>query len=288
MPIESFIFGGISGIIATCFVQPFDLAKTRLQLGGAKEYKSTLEVFLKVIKNEGFFALYNGLSAGILRQATYTTARLGIFQISLDYLSNGNTKKATLFDRLAAGCLGGGIGAIVGNPAEVALVRMTADGRLPVEQRRGYKNAFHALYSVTINEGPLTLWRGTIPTVTRAVVINCAQLAGYSQAKSIILNSGFKDGLTVHISSSLLAGLLATAASIPFDMAKTKLQAMKIINGVPEYTGVLDVITKQVKNGGLLTLWKGFTPYFLRLGPHTVITFVVLEKLLAIFGFKSV
>ena len=36
------------------------------------------------------------------------------------------------------GIASGGIGAICGNPADVALVRMTVDNRLPVEQRRNY------------------------------------------------------------------------------------------------------------------------------------------------------
>ena len=32
-----------------------------------------------IIKKDGFLSLYKGLDAGLLRQATYTTARLGIF-----------------------------------------------------------------------------------------------------------------------------------------------------------------------------------------------------------------
>ena len=36
-------------------------------------------VATKIIQKDGFGALYKGLSAGLLRQATYTTARLGIF-----------------------------------------------------------------------------------------------------------------------------------------------------------------------------------------------------------------
>lgn len=36
------------------------------------------------------------------------------------------------------GMTAGGIGSFVGTPAEIALIRMTGDGRLPVEQRRNY------------------------------------------------------------------------------------------------------------------------------------------------------
>ena len=54
---------------------------------------------------------------------------------------------------------------------------------------------------------------------------------------------------------------------------------MKIVNGVPEYKGAGDVLIKVIKNEGIFSLWKGFTPYYMRLGPHTVITFVFLEQL---------
>jgi solute carrier family 25 oxoglutarate transporter 11 len=32
------------------------------------------------VKKDGFGALYTGLSAGVLRQITYTSSRLGIFK----------------------------------------------------------------------------------------------------------------------------------------------------------------------------------------------------------------
>ena len=44
-------------------------------------------------------------------------------------------------------------GAFVGTPAEVALIRMTSDGNLPVDQRRNYKSVFDALIRITREEG---------------------------------------------------------------------------------------------------------------------------------------
>lgn len=64
-------------MVATCFVQPLDLIKNRMQLSGTKT--STMQVVSSIMKNEGFIAMYSGLSAGLMRQATYTTTRLGIY-----------------------------------------------------------------------------------------------------------------------------------------------------------------------------------------------------------------
>lgn len=70
---------------ATVIVQPLDLVKTRLQVSGmggaAKEYNGMFDAFSKIVKREGPKALYKGLSAALLRQATYTTTRLGTYTV---------------------------------------------------------------------------------------------------------------------------------------------------------------------------------------------------------------
>ena len=85
----------------------------------------------------GALALYTGLSAGLLRQATYTTTRLGIYTSLCDTYKgpDGNIK---FMQKVAFGMLAGGTGAFVGTPAELALIRMTSDGRLPKAEQRGY------------------------------------------------------------------------------------------------------------------------------------------------------
>lgn len=63
---------------ATCCVQPLDLIKTRMQIGGKAEYNGTIDAIRKIVTKEGF-GVYKGLGAGLLRQATYTTGRMGVF-----------------------------------------------------------------------------------------------------------------------------------------------------------------------------------------------------------------
>ena len=115
-------------------------------------------------------------------------------------------------------------GAFVGTPSEVVLIRMTSDGRLPASERRNYKNVFNALIRITREEGVAAMWRGAIPTMGRSMVVNGAQLASYSQAKELLLGSGyFADNIMCHFTSSMIAGLITTAASLPVDITKTRL-----------------------------------------------------------------
>uniref|UniRef100_A0A8C9S4D3 Mitochondrial 2-oxoglutarate/malate carrier protein n=1 Tax=Scleropages formosus TaxID=113540 RepID=A0A8C9S4D3_SCLFO len=287
-----FLFGGLAGMGATVFVQPLDLVKNRMQLSGqgskAREYKTSLHAVASILRNEGFRGIYTGLSAGLLRQATYTTTRLGIYTVLFERLSKADGTPPNFFIKALIGMTAGAIGAFVGTPAEVALIRMTADGRLPSDQRRGYTNVFNALIRITREEGVTTLWRvrhcltssGCIPTMARAVVVNAAQLASYSQSKQALLDTGyFRDDILCHFCASMISGLVTTAASMPVDIVKTRIQNMKMIDGKPEYKNGLDVLVKVVGREGFFSLWKGFTPYYARLGPHTVLTFIFLEQM---------
>lgn len=250
----------------------------KVQAGAARP--SSFAVLMGVIKNEGFATIYTGLSAGLLRQATYTTTRLGIYTWLFENFSSPDGTPPGFFMKAALGMTAGASGAFIGTPAEVALIRMTSDGNLPADQRRNYKNVFDALFRIFKEEGLFTLWRGAIPTMGRAMVVNAAQLASYSQAKQLILQTGYiKEGIFLHFLASMISGLVTTAASMPVDIAKTRIQNMKMIDGKPEYRGAVDVIVKVAKHEGFFSLWKGFTPYYFRLGPHTVLTFIVLEQM---------
>merc|ERR1719215_531396 len=112
------------------------------------------------------------------------------------------------------------------------------------------------------------------------MVVNAAQLSSYSQAKQAIMQTGYvKDGIFCHFLASMFSGLVTTAASMPVDIAKTRIQNQKYIGGKPEYKGAIDVISKVVKSEGLPALWINRSPYYFRLGPHTVLTFIFLEQM---------
>ena len=91
---------------ATCFVQPLDLVKNRMQVMKVAEgaqRPSSASVLINVVKNEGLFTLYNGLSAGLLRQATYTTTRLGVYQFLFEQFSSNDGKPPGFFMKAGLG-----------------------------------------------------------------------------------------------------------------------------------------------------------------------------------------
>ena len=55
--------------------------------GGVRLYNNSVHCAQTIIKTEGFLGLYNGLSASLARQLSYTTVRNGLKLDSLDWIS---------------------------------------------------------------------------------------------------------------------------------------------------------------------------------------------------------
>ncbi|XP_050218700.1 mitochondrial dicarboxylate/tricarboxylate transporter DTC [Mercurialis annua] len=275
--IKPFVNGGTSGMLATCVIQPIDMIKVRIQLGQG----SAVQVTRNMLKEEGFGALYKGLSAGLLRQATYTTARLGSFKILTSKAIEANDgKPLPLYQKALCGLTAGAIGATIGSPADLALIRMQADATLAAAQRRNYKNAFHALYRITSDEGILALWKGAGPTVVRAMALNMGMLASYDQTVEFFRDSvGLSEASTV-VGASAVSGFFAAACSLPFDYVKTQIQKMQPdAQGKYPYTGSLDCAMKTLKAGGPFKFYTGFPVYCVRIAPHVMMTWIFLNQI---------
>lgn len=88
----------------------------------------------------------------------------------------------------------------MGNPPDLALVRMQADNQLPLAERRNYKNVVDAFVRITREEGTFGLWRGATPTIIRAIALNLAMLASYDEVKEKLLHTYYtKETIEVRI-----------------------------------------------------------------------------------------
>lgn len=274
--------------MAALCTHPIDLLKVRLQLqgaaaGAAKTTATTttpqqrlglLGTTSAVFREGGISALYKGLSASLLRQATYTTTRFGCYMYFRELLADPNGF-LPLYQKIAASCLAGACGAIVGTPADVTLVRMQADGRLPLEQQRRYKHALDGLMRIVRDEGFFQMWKGCGPNVYRAMLMTAGQLASYDQSKYLLLKTSFfKDDAVTHFTASTIAGFVASVITSPLDVIKSR-----VMNAGPgQYKGSLDCALRTLRQEGPGAFYKGFVPYFVRLAPHTIITFLAFEQ----------
>lgn len=129
--IARWYFGGLASAGAACFTHPLDLLKVTLQTQQDTKI-SLIKLTGKICREQGVLTLYNGISASLLRQLTYSTARFGIYEVGKQSLGpdSGFVSKVLLAG--AAGAVGG----FVGTPADMVNVRMQNDVKLAPELRR--------------------------------------------------------------------------------------------------------------------------------------------------------
>lgn len=272
-------FGGMASAAAACCTHPLDLLKVHMQTGGAKEKIGVMSQTAHIIRSEGILALYSGLSASLLRQLTYSTTRFAIYEVAKQQVAP-NGESIPFLTRLSLAAVAGFTGGLVGTPGDMINVRMQNDVKLPKNQRRNYKHAIDGLFRVAREEGFKKLFNGADWASSRAVLVTVGQLCFYDVVKAKLLTTGhFQDNLTTHFTSSLAAGAIATTMTQPLDVLKTR-----AMNSKPgEFKGALDLVTFTAKQGPL-AFYKGYIPAFVRLGPHTVLTFIFFEQLRMNFG----
>ena len=143
-----------------------------------------------------------------------------------------------------------------------------------------YKHAIDGVLRVTREEGFRKLFNGADWASSRAVLVTVGQLCFYDVVKEKLLETGrFGDDTRTHVLSSLAAGAVATTLTQPLDVCKTR--AMNAKPG--EFRGAFDLIRFTARQGPL-AFYKGYVPAFVRLGPHTVLTFIFYEQLKKNFG----
>lgn len=226
-----------------------------------------------IVADGKFSDLWAGWSAGMFRQLTYATMRLGFFDRFLTFFetrARDQGKAVGFRERALASLSAGGLAAGLANPAEVALVRMQSDGMKPKAERANYRSVFDALIRVARGEGLRGLYSGSYPTIIRAMSTNFGQLAFFSESKSQLKKRTNLSFQNQTILASGIAGFFAAVFSLPFDFIKTRLQrGSKVAGGPPEYKGMLDCATKVLKNEGPLRFYRGFGTYFVRIAPHS-------------------
>jgi len=273
-------FGGLGSVGAACCTHPLDLLKVHLQTQQKAELR-LVGMGVKVVRTYGFLALYNGLTASVLRQMTYSMTRFGIYEgIKNNYLEAEPGAKMPFYQKVLLGGVAGCCGGFVGTPADLINVRMQNDVKLPKESRRNYKHALDGLYQVFRHEGPPRLFNGATMASSRAVLVTIGQLSFYDQIKVLLLQtSWFSDNITTHFTASFMAGGIATLLTMPLDVMKTRM-----MNAPPGQYASLLACAKDIAGNGISGFFKGFVPAFVRLGPHTILTFIFFEQLRMNFG----
>jgi len=287
---------GLGGIMGWWVVHPFNTAAVRMNLAAATNPGKPMPGFAgfmsTTIKTQGFKSLYDGVSAGTVRQIFYATSRFGLFEVFRDKLegmdvASEKAGEVGVVKRLMAGLSSGAAAAYLSCPAEVSLVRMANDAQLPVAERRNYKGVVDVAMRISKEEGIATFWRGSSPFVQRAMVVGVCQVGTFDQGKEFYENKfGIQRGTTLNVfCAAMTSGLFYSLVTMPLESAKNRMafQKMDPVTGEYMYKSTTQTVMKVAKAEGVLALWNGFAPYYARCGGHTTCMFVAVTWLRGLY-----
>jgi len=271
---------GSAAVITVTGIHPIDVVKTRLQVAGkdavgGRDYKS-LGAFgsVKVIaKEEGVSAFWKGINAAWMREASYTSLRLGLYSPIKSAM--GVTNDSHFLLKFVAGSSAGALGSLVGNPFDVLKTRlMSMEGTASITAAS--KDLFQS-------EGAKGFYRGLQANIMRAMVLNGTKMAVFDTAKQRVTESGLVPaGLATSFVSAFTAGFFMAITVTPFDMIRTRL--MNQPPGAKIYTGFVDCGVKIVRANGPMGLYSGFFPIWARFAPTTTLQLVIFEQIKPMFG----
>ncbi|NXM54419.1 UCP3 protein, partial [Illadopsis cleaveri] len=275
-----FVSAGMAGCIADLCTFPLDTAKVRLQIQGevriprtvsSVEYRGVLGTLSTMVRTEGARSLYSGLAAGLQRQMSFASIRIGLLYDSVKQLYT--PKGAESECPGSPGFPAHPLPDARPSPRE----KFTPGGtRALSDSPRRYSGTVDAYRTIAKEEGIRGLWRGTLPNIARNAIINCGELVTYDLLKDALLRAELmEDNVPCHFVAAFGAGFCATVVASPVDVVKTR-----YMNASPgQYRNALSCLLALLTQDGPAGLYKGFVPSFLRLSSWNVVMFVSYEQL---------
>lgn len=230
---------------------------------------------VQVGRTEGLHGLFKGLVPCILREMSYSSIRLGLYEPTKELLGGSDRHNTPLWMKVSAGAITGSVGSYLTTPIDLAKVRLQAD--VSGTAHGGTRDILKRVYAQ--EGGWAGLWQGWGPNTLRAGVLTASQVPSYDHIKHSILNAGLmQEGLPLHMVCSTAAGFISALTTTPVDLIKTRLMNQGG-DGARMYRGVSHCISSIVAEEGAAALMKGFWPNWIRIAPHTTVSLIVFEGL---------
>ncbi|XP_070761431.1 dicarboxylate carrier UCP2-like isoform X3 [Enoplosus armatus] len=212
---------GAAGCVADLVTFPLDTAKVRLQIQGESrlslegqkaKYRGVFGTLFTMVKTEGPRSLYSGLVAGLQRQMSFASIRIGLYDSMKQFYTMGsdsclpnitrnaivNCSELVTYDiikelilkydlmtdnmpcHFTAAFAAGFCTTIVASPVDVVKTRYM--NSVPGQ----YSGAINCALTMLMKEGPTAFYKGFMPSFLRLGSWNIVMFVSYEQIKRAV------------------------------------------------------------------------------------------------------
>ncbi|XP_069623400.1 mitochondrial adenyl nucleotide antiporter SLC25A23-like isoform X1 [Ranitomeya imitator] len=282
---KQLLAGGVAGAVSRTGTAPLDRLKVLMQVHGTKaDGLSMLRGLKGMIEEGGIRSLWRGNGINVLKIAPESAIKFMAYE-QIKKLIRGQDETLRVRERFAAGSLAGAIAQTVIYPMEVLKTR------LALRRTGQYSGMTDCAQQILRTEGVRAYFKGYLPNLLGIVPYAGIDLAVYETLKNTWLQryqtgSSPDPGVLVLLACGTISSTCGQIASYPLALVRTRMQAQASIQGSPQLSMVA-LFRYIVAREGVLGLYRGIAPNFMKVIPAVSISYVVYENMKRVLGVTS-
>ena len=269
--IVDFMMGGVSAAVSKTIVAPIERVKLLLQVQDASStikaedrYNGIGDCFSRVIKEQGFGALWRGNLANVIRYFPTQALNFSFKDLYKQWFNPFDSKKEPVkffFGNCASGGAAGATSLCVVYPLDFARTRLAAD--VGSGGDREFSGLVDCLMKVAKKDGPQGLYRGFGISVVGIVAYRATYFGMFDTGKALLFPDAKKANVFAMWAFAQVVTVGAGVASYPLDTVRRRLM---MDSGRKEkmYNGTIDCFKRIYADEGGLAFFKGSLSNILR------------------------
>jgi len=257
------MLGGVSGVVAKTVCAPIERVKLIMQTQDTnpaitKKYTGMTNCFARVAKEEGFWSLWRGNLANVVRYfptQAFNFAFKDAYQKIFNPYNKHTQSTKWFLGNLMSGGMAGATSMVFVYPLDFARTRLGVDmGKKETE--RQFKGLADCAIKISKADGISGLYRGFGVSVIGIFVYRAFYFGCYDTGKDKLLTGNLKDNLVAKFFFAQAVVTFSESLSYPLDTVRRRMM-LQSGRAVKEYTSAFDCFTKIVKNEGASSFFKG-------------------------------
>jgi solute carrier family 25 (adenine nucleotide translocator) protein 4/5/6/31 len=264
--------GGVAAAISKTAVAPIERVKLLLQVQHAQKtiaadqrYKGIIDIFIRVPKEQGFFSLWRGNLANVIRyfptQALNFAFKDTYKRIFLDGVDKRKQFWKFFAGNLASGGAAGATSMCVVYPLDFARTRLAAD--VGKGNEREFKGLGDCLIKIAKSDGPIGLYRGFFVSVQGIIIYRAAYFGCFDTVKSVVTKDGKKLNFFAAWAIAQVVTVSSGILSYPWDTVRRRMMMQSGRKDIL-YKNTLDCAKKIIQDEGMGAMFKGAFSNILR------------------------
>ncbi|XP_053099489.1 calcium-binding mitochondrial carrier protein SCaMC-1 [Hemicordylus capensis] len=267
--------GAVAGAVSRTGTAPLDRLKVMMQVHGSKSKMNIAGGLQQMVKEGGVRSLWRGNGVNVVKIAPETAIKFWAYERYKKMFINEDGKIGTM-ERFISGSLAGATAQTSIYPMEVLKTR------LAVGKTGQYFGMFDCAKKILRKEGVKAFYKGYIPNILGIIPYAGIDLAVYEALKKTWLEKYATDsanpGVLVLLGCGTLSSTCGQLASYPLALIRTRMQAQAMVEGGPQLN-MVGLLQRILAKEGVLGLYSGIAPNFMKVLPAVSISYVVYEKM---------